>query len=112
MKILVIGGGAREHAIISKLTESDIVKKIFCAPGNVGIAALAELVNIGADEIGALADWSQINDIALTIVGPEVPLSLGISDEFIRRGLKIFGPLKSGAQLESSKTFSKNFMKK
>ncbi|MEI6286148.1 MAG: phosphoribosylamine--glycine ligase [Bacillota bacterium] len=112
MKILVIGGGAREHAIISKLKESEIVSKIFCAPGNVGIAALAELVNIGADEIEALADWAHDNDITLTVVGPEVPLSLGISDEFIRRGMKIFGPRKSGAQLESSKTFSKNFMNK
>ncbi|MFA6076090.1 MAG: phosphoribosylamine--glycine ligase [Negativicutes bacterium] len=112
MRILVVGGGAREHAIIAKLNESASVQKLFCAPGNVGIANIAELVNIGVENITALADWAQKNAVDLTVVGPEVPLSLGIADEFIRRGLKIFGPNQKGAQLESSKAFSKNFMKK
>jgi len=112
MRILVIGGGAREHAIIAKLNEGAAVNKMFCAPGNVGIAAIAELVNIGVEDIVALADWAEANAIDLTVVGPEVPLSLGIADEFVGRGLNIFGPNKAGAQLESSKTFSKNFMKK
>lgn len=112
MKILVIGGGAREHAIIAKLDESPLVKKIYCAPGNVGISKLAELVAISADAVMQLADWAQANDINLTVVGPEVPLSLGIADEFVKRGMKIFGPNRQGAQLESSKAFSKSFMKK
>ena len=112
MKILVIGGGAREHAIIAKLNEGATANKLFCAPGNVGISEVAEIVNIGVEDIDAIADWAEMNSIDLTVVGPEVPLSLGIADEFVRRGLNIFGPNEAGAQLESSKTFSKNFMKK
>jgi phosphoribosylamine--glycine ligase len=112
MKVLVIGGGGREHAIVWKVARSKKVTKIFCAPGNPGIAALAECVAIGVEDISGLADFARKNGIDLTIVGPELPLTMGIADEFARRGLKIFGPSKSAAILESSKVFSKELMKK
>lgn len=110
MKVLVIGSGGREHAIVSKISESRQVDKIYCAPGNGGIAELAECVDISAEDIGGLLDFSVQNRIDLTVVGPEVPLSLGIVDEFESKGLRIFGPRQSGAMLESSKAFSKDFM--
>jgi len=110
MKILVIGSGGREHAIVSKLAESSRVDKLYCAPGNGGIAELAECVDISADDVGGLRDFAVSNGIDLTVVGPEVPLSLGIADSFENRGLRIFGPCRRGAMLESSKAFSKDFM--
>lgn len=110
MKVLVIGSGGREHAIVWKVSKSTLVDKIYCAPGNGGIAGLAECVDIAADDIEKLKSFARDNSIELTIVGPEVPLSLGIVDSFESNGLRIFGPCMKGARLESSKSFSKDFM--
>ncbi len=112
MKILVIGNGGREHTLIWKLVQSPKVNKIYCASGNAGIDELAEPVNIKADDITSLVKFAKENKIDFTVVGPEIPLSLGIVDEFEKAGLKIFGPSKYAAQLESSKVFAKEFMKK
>ncbi|MEA4846703.1 MAG: phosphoribosylamine--glycine ligase [Clostridiaceae bacterium] len=110
MKVLVIGSGGREHAIVWKIAQSRLVDKIYCAPGNGGIGELAECVNIAADDIEGLLNFAVNNSIGLTVVGPEVPLSLGIADSFEEKGLRIFGPVRKGAMLESSKAFSKDFM--
>ena len=112
MKILVVGGGGREHALAWKIAKSDLVKKIYCAPGNAGTAALAENVNIGSEDIDALAQFAMENSIDLTVVGPEAPLAQGIVDLFESKGLCAFGPGKKAAQLESSKIFAKNIMEK
>ena len=112
MKVLVVGSGGREHAIVWKLSQSKKVDKIFCAPGNAGIAQLAECVNIKATDIEALADFAQDKAIDFTVVGMDDPLMLGIVDVFQERGLKIFGPTKNAAIIEGSKSFSKNLMKK
>ncbi len=109
MKILVIGGGGREHALVWKLKQSRKEKKIWCAPRNVGIATLAECVPIPATDITGLAEFARANKMDLTVVGPEAPLALGITDSFKRLGLKIFGPSKEAAALESSKIFAKEF---
>ncbi len=110
MKILVVGGGGREHAICWKLSKEKNVEKIYCAPGNAGIANVAECVNIGDTNIEELLKFAKENEIGLTIVGPEVPLVMGIVDEFENEGLRVFGPNKKCAQLEGSKAFSKEFM--
>ena len=110
MKILVVGGGGREHTLVWKISQSPLVDKIYCAPGNPGIAELAECVHIGADEIDALLDFSLAEKIDLTVVGPEVPLTMGIVDTFQAAGLEIFGPDKAAAQIEGSKKFSKDLM--
>ncbi|EGT3686600.1 phosphoribosylamine--glycine ligase [Clostridioides difficile] len=110
MKILVVGGGGREHAICWKLSKEKNVEKIYCAPGNAGIANIAECVNIGDTNIEELLKFAKENEIGLTIVGPEVPLVMGIVDEFEKEGLRVFGPNKKCAQLEGSKAFSKEFM--
>ncbi|RLB76319.1 MAG: phosphoribosylamine--glycine ligase, partial [Deltaproteobacteria bacterium] len=110
MKILVIGGGGREHTLVWKISQSPLVDKIYCAPGNPGIAELAECVHIGADEITALCEFAQAEEIDLTVVGPEVPLTMGIVDTFQAAGLEIFGPDKAAAQIEGSKKFSKDLM--
>jgi len=112
MKILVVGGGGREAALVYKIAQSPRVTKLFCAPGNAGIAAHATLVPIAVNQIEQLLQFAKENQIDLTVVGPEIPLSLGIVDLFQREGLKIFGPCKRAAQLESSKAFSKGFMQK
>ncbi|RKX18073.1 MAG: phosphoribosylamine--glycine ligase [Candidatus Zixiibacteriota bacterium] len=112
MKILVIGSGGREHTLIWKLNQSRKVDKIFCAPGNGGISSIAKCVKIKADNIKGLLDFAVRNKIGLTVVGPEVPLANGIVDEFRKKKLKIFGPEKKAAQLEGSKIFSKEFMRK
>ncbi|HGM3507177.1 TPA: phosphoribosylamine--glycine ligase [Clostridioides difficile] len=112
MKILVVGGGGREHAICWKLSKEKNVEKIYCAPGNAGIANVAECVNIGDTNIEELLKFAKENEIGLTIVGPEVPLVMGIVDEFEKEGLRVFGPNKKCAQLEGSKAFSKEFMLK
>lgn len=109
--ILVIGSGGREHAIVWKLKQSKFVNKIYCASGNAGISKIAALVDIKPDDINGLAKFAENNKIDLTVVGPEAPLVAGIVDEFEKRGLKIFGPNKTAAQLEGSKVFSKQFMK-
>lgn len=110
MKVLVVGGGAREHALCWKLRQSPLLTELFCAPGNPGIAAIADCPAIAVEEIHALAQFALDLDIDLTIVGPELPLTLGIVDEFQSRGLKIFGPRRAAAELEGSKVFAKEFM--
>jgi len=112
MKILVVGSGGREHALVWKLRQSKKISKIFCAPGNGGIARLAKCVNISANDVKRLSEFAFSNKINLTVVGPEQPLSMGIADEFRRRKLRIFAPEKKAAQLESSKVFAKEFMQK
>lgn len=112
MKVLVIGSGGREHALVWKLRKSKKVDKVFCAPGNPGIGKHAKCVNIKADNIKSLLDFALRNKIDLTVVGPEAPLAAGIVDEFKKKKLKIFGPDKEAAQLESSKIFTKEFMRK
>jgi phosphoribosylamine--glycine ligase len=111
MRILVIGSGGREHALVWKISRSARVRKIYCAPGSAGIAELATLVPIGADQIEQLADFAAQEQIDLTVVGPELPLTLGISDLFESRGLRIFGPDKAAAQLEGSKAFAKEILR-
>lgn len=112
MKVLVIGSGAREHALVWKIAQSEKVSKIYCAPGNGGIGAIAECVNIKANDIDTLMNFALEKNIDLTVVGPEDPLVAGIVDKFHEAGLKIFGPNKIAAQFEGSKAFSKDFMKK
>ncbi len=112
MRILVIGSGGREHALVWKIAQSKLVAKIFCAPGNGGIAHLAECIDIKADDVFGLLEFARKEKIDLTVVGPEVALSLGIVDEFTRAGLRIFGPNKKAANLEASKVFSKELMAK
>ena len=112
MKVLVVGGGGREHALCWKLGQSPLVDTIYCAPGNPGIAELAECVNIGADEIETLCEFALAEKIGLTVVGPEVPLTMGIVDTFQAAGLEVFGPNKAAAQIEGSKGFSKDLMAK
>ena len=110
MRILVVGGGGREHAICWKLNNESNVEKIYCAPGNAGISNVAECIDIGDSDIENLLKFAKENQIDLTIVGPEIPLVAGIVDVFQKEGLKIFGPNKKCAQLEGSKAFSKDFM--
>ena len=110
MRILVVGGGGREHAICWKLSKEANVEKIYCAPGNAGISNVAECIDIGDSDIENLLKFAKENQIDLTIVGPEIPLVAGIVDAFEKEGLKIFGPNKECAQLEGSKSFSKDFM--
>ncbi|MDP2921999.1 MAG: phosphoribosylamine--glycine ligase [Candidatus Omnitrophota bacterium] len=112
MKILVIGSGGREHAIVWKLSQSKKVDKIYCAPGNGGIKDMAELVDIKVDDTPGLLDFAKKNKIGLTVVGPETPLVKGIVDLFNKNGLKAFGPSAELAMLEGSKVFSKLVMKK
>jgi len=112
MKILVVGGGGREHTLVWKIAQSPLVEKIYCAPGNAGISQLAECISIKDSDIDALLKFADKNQIDLTVVGPEVPLSLGIVDAFQSQGLKIFGPSKKAAELESSKIFAKYLMDK
>ena len=110
MRILVIGGGGREHALVWKLAQSPRVEKIYCAPGNPGIGEIAECVNISVDNIKALCGFAREHNVDLTVVGPEKPLTDGIVDYFTAQGLKIFGPTQEAAQLEGSKTFAKERM--
>ena len=112
MKVLVIGGGGREHALAWKLKASPRVEQVFVAPGNGGTALDAGLTNLGVTDVVALREWAQANGIALTVVGPEAPLAAGVVDEFRAHGLRIFGPTQAAAQLESSKAFSKAFMQR
>jgi phosphoribosylamine--glycine ligase len=112
MKILVIGSGGREHALVWKLAQSPRVEAIFCAPGNPGMAPLARCVPIQADDIDGLLEYATRKAIDLTVVGPEQPLTLGIADRFREAGLRIVGPSKSAAEIEGSKAFSKLFMER
>ena len=110
MNVLVVGSGGREHAICRSFRKSPKVEKLFCSNGNAGIAQVAECVDIRPDDIGVLADFATTNAIGLTFIGGEVSLALGIVDEFERRGLRVIGPNREAAQLESSKSFAKDFM--
>ena len=110
MKVLVIGGGGREHALAWKLKQSAGVEQVFVAPGNAGTARDAQLTNLPITDKVALREWAQSKGVALTVVGPEAPLAAGVVDEFRAHGLAIFGPTQAAAQLESSKAFSKAFM--
>jgi len=110
MKILVVGSGGREHALVWKIAQSPRVTKLYCAPGNAGIEQLAACVAIQADDIAGLKAFALSEKIDLTVVGSEAPLAAGIADEFRKAKLKIFGPTRAAAQLESSKTFSKELM--
>ncbi len=112
MKILVVGSGGREHALCWKIAQSKKVDKIYCAPGNAGVAEVAECVAIGAMEFEKLADFAQEKEIDLTVIGMDDPLVGGVVDVFEERGLRIFGPRKNAAILEGSKAFSKDLMKK
>ena len=112
MKVLVVGSGGREHALVWKMSQSPEVSALFCAPGNGGIGQLAELVDIGAEDVESLAEFAEAKDVELTVVGSEVTLAKGIVDVFEKRGLRIFGPNKAATRLESSKVFAKNLMKK
>lgn len=112
MKVLVIGGGGREHTLCWKLRQSPEVDELYCAPGNPGIAAVADRVAIAPDEIQQLADFASDLKIDLTVVGPELPLTLGIQDEFDNRGLALFGPSRRAAEIEGSKIFAKQFMER
>ncbi len=110
MKILIIGSGGREHALVWKIHQSPRVDKIFCAPGSAAIAELAECVAINPEQLDRLADFAEKENIDLTVVGPELPLTLGIADLFESRGLRIFGPNQAAAQLEGSKAFTKEIL--
>jgi len=112
MKVLVIGSGGREHTLVWKMTQSPKVSQVYCAPGNAGISKLAQCINIDSDSIEKLIDFAQKEKIDLTVVGPELPLSQGIVNEFNKQGLRIFGPSKEAAEIESSKVFSKYLLKK
>ena len=112
MKVLVIGGGGREHALAWKLAQSDKVSRVFVAPGNAGTAADPRLTNLDLTDPQALRAWAATEKIALTVVGPEQLLAAGVVDEFRAHGLRIFGPTRAAAQLESSKAFSKAFMQR
>jgi phosphoribosylamine--glycine ligase len=112
MKILIVGGGGREHSLAWKLNRTRKVKKIYAAPGNPGLAQIGTCVNILATDIQGLARFAEEKKIDLTVVGPEVPLALGIVDEFTKRSLKIFGPNRNATRLESDKSFARDFMHK
>ena len=112
MKVLVVGGGGREHALCWKISQSPLVEKTYCAPGNAGISRHAECVAIGVGDFDSLAQFVKKESVDLTVVGPEQPLCEGITDFFEKEGLLIFGPSKAAAELEGSKSFSKGLMKK
>lgn len=111
-RVLVVGSGGRCHAIVDALSRSPRVDKIYCAPGNAGIAEQAECIPLGPTDIEALADFAQVTGIDLTVVGPEAALAAGIADRFSQRGLPVFGPTRSAARIESSKEFAKLLMQK
>ncbi|MFZ1119918.1 MAG: phosphoribosylamine--glycine ligase, partial [Candidatus Binataceae bacterium] len=110
MKILVIGKGGREHALLWRLNQSETARKLYCAGGNPGISQLAQIVPVAQNDFAGLVDFVRREKIDLTVAGPEDPLAAGIVDEFDRAGLRIFGPTKAAAQLESSKAFAKAVM--
>ncbi len=112
MKVLVVGSGGREHALVWKISQSPRVEKIYCAPGNGGISQIAECVDIEATDIKGLVQFAKKKRIDLTVIGPELPLTFGIVDRFQENGLPIFGPNRAAAEIEGSKGFAKRFMKK
>jgi len=110
MKLLIVGNGGREHALAWKIRQSPLVTDVYCAPGNAGIAEIADCVPIDASSIVEVADFAQTIKADLTVVGPELPMVLGIGDEFVRRGLTIFCPSRGAAEIEGSKAFAREFM--
>jgi phosphoribosylamine--glycine ligase len=112
MKVLVVGNGGREHALVWKIRQSPLVKEVFCAPGNAGIAALADCVPIDTSNIVEVADFAQTVKADLTVVGPELPMVLGMADEFTKRGLNIFCPSRAAAEIEGSKAYARDFMER
>ncbi len=112
MRVLVVGNGGREHALVWKIRQSPLVKEVYCAPGNAGIAEVADCVPIDTSNIVEVADFAQTIKADLTVVGPELPMVLGIADEFQRRGLSIFCPSRAAAELEGSKAFAREFMQR
>lgn len=112
MKILVVGSGGREHVLVWKIVQSSRVEKVYCAPGNGGMAKIAECVDIEATDIKGLVNFARKKKIDLTVVGPELPLTLGIVDQFEKDGLSVFGPNKNAAEIEGSKGFAKDLMSK
>src|ERR1700683_4173839 len=112
MKVLVLGSGGREHAMVWKLQQSPRITKLYCAPGNGGIAADAECVAADLKDVSSVVQLANRLAPDLTVVGPELPLTLGIVDEFQRRGWPVFGPARAAARLESSKSFAKEFMQR
>ena len=109
-KVLVIGAGGREHALVWKICQSPLVSQVYCAPGNPGIAEMAELVDLKPEDIDGLCHFAKQEQIDLTVVGPEIPLSMGIVDTFEAQGLRIFGPTRQAAQLEASKAFTRQLL--
>ena len=112
MRVLIVGSGGREHALAWKIKQSPRVRALFCAPGNAGIARIAQCIPIAADDLEQLVAFARDQHIDLTVVGPEAPLAAGIVDRFRAEGLAIFGPVKAAAQLEASKVFAKQLMAK
>ncbi|HBH12773.1 MAG: Phosphoribosylamine--glycine ligase [Clostridiales bacterium 38_11] len=112
MRVLVVGNGGREHAICWKISQSPLVEELYCIPGNAGIQEIAECVEFSVDDIQGITDFAKDNSIDLTIIGPEVPLVLGLADSLKEVGLKVFGPDKKAAKFEGSKAYSKDFMVK
>ncbi len=112
MKVLIVGGGGREHALALKVSQSKGVKKVYCAPGNGGISRIAECINIKATDIEGMLEFAKREKIDLTVVAPDDPLVLGMVDAFEQNGLRAFGPNKNAAIIEGSKVFSKDLMKK
>lgn len=112
MKVLVVGGGGREHTLVWKIAQSPRVSKIYCAPGNGGISSVAECVNIKATDLNGIVEFAKEKKIDLTVVGPDDPLAMGLVDMLETAGIKTFGPSKKAAELEASKVFSKNLMRK
>jgi phosphoribosylamine--glycine ligase len=112
MKILVVGGGGREHALVWKIAQSPLAGEILCAPGNAGIGELARLVPVRADDVDGLVELAEAESCDLTVVGPELPLTMGLADRLAGRGLAVFGPSASAARIEGSKRFAKELMEK
>src|SRR5512134_839466 len=112
MRVLVVGNGGREHALVWKIRQSPLVKEVYCAPGNAGIAEQADCVPIDTTNIVEVADFAQTIKADLTVVGPELPMVLGVGDEFRRRGLSIFCPSRAAAEIEGSKAFAREFMQR
>src|SRR5712691_2561324 len=108
MRVLVVGGGGREHALCWRLSQNAAIERLFAAPGNAGVAEVAVLVPVSADEVGAIADFAERESIDLTVVGPEAPLVAGLADEMEARGLPVFGPTAEGARLEGSKSWARS----